>query len=168
MKTILTISLAFFATICFCTLANAQTPAQNKQTTAKIMAAVDAGDITSFAMYLSPSMVEHLPAFPGTPATSSDYEKAKATIAIIHAAFPDSKTEVINTVAEGDMVVVHSYFNATNSGSFLGMPPTNKKVHIEQVDIVRFDANGKCVEHWGVMDQLVMMQQLGLMPADGK
>ncbi len=48
------------------------------------------------------------------------------------------------------------------------MPPANKPVSIEQVDIVRFDASGKGVEHWAVIDQLGMMQQMGMIPADGK
>ena len=28
------------------------------------------------------------------------------------------------------------------------------------IDIMRFDADGKIAEHWGVMDMLTMMQQL--------
>lgn len=166
MRTIRFFSITLIAVCCSIAVAQAQSPAQNKQTALKILAAIDAGDINAFASYLSPNMIEHYPGPPGMAAGASDYEKAKALIASIHAGFPDTKQEVIKATAEGDMVMVYSYFNGTNTGSFMGMPATNKKVHAEQVDIVRFDASGKCVEHWGVMDQLSLLQQLGVIPAD--
>ena len=146
----------------------AQTPAQNKETARKILAAVDAGDINQFAMYVSPSLVEHMPPPPDAPKTSSDFELAKMLIAGYHAAFPDSKTTIRNLVAEGDLVVIHSVYAGTNKGVFMGMPATNKSVSVEQVDIIRFDPAGKAVEHWSVVDQLTMLQQLGVIPAGGK
>ena len=41
-----------------------------------------------------------------------------------------------------------------------------KGVSFGVIDIVRF-AGGKVVEHWGQMDSLRMMQQLGVIPAPG-
>lgn len=148
--------------------AHAQTPAQNKVTTQKILAAIDAGDLNAFSMYVSPSVKEHMPFPPGMPSAGSDFERAKTLIAGYHAAFPDSKTTVLNLVAEGDKVIAHSRYTGTNTGDFMGMPATNKAVSIEQVDIIRFDAAGKGVEHWAVIDQLSMLQQLGVIPMDGK
>jgi predicted ester cyclase len=141
----------------------AQTPTLNKETTKKILAAIDAGDLNAFAMHVSPSVIEHMPPPPGLTA-SSPFEMVKMIIADWHKAFPDSKTTVINMVAEGNMVTVHSRYTGTNAGPFMGMPATNKKVDIEQVDIIRYDAAGKGVEHWAVIDQLVMLQQLGVIP----
>lgn len=165
MKTIL--SFVLFLALCASSLA-AQTPAQNKETTVKILKAVDAGNVEAFASYVSPALVEHMPMPPDLPANLSDFEKAKMMIAGYHAAFPDSRTEILHIVAEGDLVIVHSLYTGTNTGPFMGMPATNKAVRVEQTDIIRFDAAGKGVEHWAVVDQLTMMQQLGLIPADGK
>lgn len=145
----------------------AQTPTLNKETTKKILAAIDAGDLNAFALYVSPSVIEHMPPPPGLTA-SSGFELAKMMIADFHKAFPDSKTTVINLVAEGNMVTVHSRYTGTNTGPFMGMPATNKKVDIEQVDIIRYDAAGKGVEHWAVIDQLTLLQQLGVIPMEGK
>lgn len=50
----------------------------------------------------------------------------------------------------------------------MSMPATNKKVDLEQVDIIRYDAAGKGVEHWAVIDQLTLLQQLGVIPTEGK
>lgn len=147
---------------------SAQTPAQNKATTLKILAAIDAGDLAAFSLYVSPAVVEHMPPPPGMPAGLSGLDLVKQLIADWHKAFPDSRTQVINLVAEGDLVIVHSVFTGTNTGPFMGMPATNRAVRIEQTDIIRFDAAGKGVEHWAVIDQLTLLQQLGVIPMQGK
>lgn len=165
MKNVL--SFVLFLTLCAATL-SAQTPAQNKETARKILLAVDAGDMAAFSQLVSPSLIEHMPPPPGAPTNLSDFELAKMLISGYHAAFPDSRTEILHIVAEGDLVIVHSMYTGTNTGPFMGMPATNKAVRVEQTDIIRFDAAGKGVEHWAVVDQLAMMQQLGLIPMDGK
>ncbi len=143
----------------------AQTPAQNKETARKILAAVDAGDLNTFSMYISPAMVEHTPQPPGAPKGSNDFETAKMMISGFHTAFPDSKTDIQHIVAEGDLVTIHSVFTGTNTGEFMGGKASNKPVRFEQVDIIRFDAAGKAIEHWAVMDEMTMMRQMGMMPA---
>ena len=50
---------------------------------------------------------------------------------------------------------------------FLGIPPTGKAVSIGVIDIIRL-ADGKFVEHWGQMDSMGMMQQLGAIPTPGQ
>ena len=49
----------------------------------------------------------------------------------------------------------------------MGMPPTGKSISVGVIDIFRI-AGGKIVEHWGQMDSMGMMQQLGAMPAPGQ
>ena len=48
------------------------------------------------------------------------------------------------------------------------MPPTGKPVDVQIIDILRYDNDGMMVEHWGVTDNLGMMQQLGVIPAQGE
>jgi predicted ester cyclase len=45
----------------------------------------------------------------------------------------------------------------------MGIPATNKDFSFEAIDIMRF-ADGMCIEHWGISDQVGLMTQLGLMP----
>ena len=45
----------------------------------------------------------------------------------------------------------------------MGRPSMGRTVVIDVIEICRFKA-GKMVEHWGVPDQLGMLQQLGLVP----
>ena len=163
-KIFCTLSLLLFAL----QFAAAQTPAQNKETAKKIMAAVDAGDLNAFAMYVGANLVEHTPPPPGFPKASSDFEMDKMLIAAFHQAFPDGKATILNIVAEGDMVIVHSRYTGTQKGEFMGMPASNKPVDFEQVDVMRFDAKGKGIEHWAIVDNMTMMMQLGALPGGGK
>ena len=48
----------------------------------------------------------------------------------------------------------------------MGMPATGKSVDVQLIDIMRFGDDGLVREHWGVVDTLAMMQQLGV--AGGK
>jgi predicted ester cyclase len=48
----------------------------------------------------------------------------------------------------------------TNTGSFLGIPATGKKVTATGMSVQRF-ADGKIVEAWDNWDQLSLMAQLG-------
>jgi predicted ester cyclase len=46
----------------------------------------------------------------------------------------------------------------------MGAPATGKRVDVQLIDMFLFDGNGRVCEHWGAMDALGMMQQLGLVP----
>jgi predicted ester cyclase len=67
-------------------------------------------------------------------------------------------------VAEGDRVVVRWTNSARHVGNFLGIPPTGRSCAIAGIDIYRLE-DGRLAEHWHVIDQLTMLQQLGLIPA---
>jgi predicted ester cyclase len=66
---------------------------------------------------------------------------------------------------ERDRAVARVRYTGTNKGDFMGMPATNKAVDVQLIDIFGFGADGRVREHWGVMDLMGMMQQLGLAPA---
>ena len=82
---------------------------------------------------------------------------------MIRAAFPDLRVTVEDMVAEGDKVVARGTFGGTHKGEFMGIAPTGKQITIGVIEIVRI-AGGKMVEHWNVVDNLGMMQQLGVVP----
>jgi steroid delta-isomerase-like uncharacterized protein len=80
--------------------------------------------------------------------------------------YPDLNCKINFMVADSDCVTTQYTCTGTNSGSAMGMPATNKKINVDGVDIVRFK-NGKASEHWGYMDEMKMMTQLGMMPGMG-
>ena len=52
------------------------------------------------------------------------------------------------------------------TGDFAGMPASGKYAAWNEVHIARV-ANGMLAEHWAVVDQLGMLQQLGFLPQPG-
>jgi len=76
-------------------------------------------------------------------------------------AFPDWTERVKQIVAEGDFVAFHFTSTGTNHGSFLGNPPTEQQIHINEMSIFRL-VDGKIVEQWIIPDLLSLNQQLGL------
>ena len=70
-------------------------------------------------------------------------------------------------IAEGGKVVIRQTWSGTHKGEFMGVPATGKRVSIAVIDIIRV-ADGRFVEHWGQLDMMGMMQQLGAIPAPGQ
>ena len=50
----------------------------------------------------------------------------------------------------------------------MGVPTSGKSIDIQAIDIVRFGDDGLVREHWGVMDVISMMQQIGAVPQGGR
>ena len=67
-------------------------------------------------------------------------------------------------VAEDDRVVARWTNAGVHSGEFLGIPPTGRSFDFAGIDVYRIE-NGRMAEHWHVVDQLTLLQQLGLVPA---
>jgi len=91
----------------------------------------------------------------------------KQHVSEFYSAFPDLHFTIDDMVAEGDKVAVRLTATGTNKGAFRGIPPTNKKVTVWEIQIDRI-AGGKIVEGWSRYDTLGLMQQLGLIPTPGK
>ena len=107
--------------------------------------------------------VEHLPLPPGLPTGRAGL---KAFVTGIRAAFPDFKYRVIHEIAEGELIVQHLSASGTMKGDFAGMPATGKHATWNETHIARV-AYGMLAEHWAVIDQLGMLQQLGVIPVPG-
>ena len=122
---------------------------------------INAGDIDGFGRQLADDFTEHeeLPGIPPTKAGVIQYFK------LMLAAFPDMRMDVEDVIASGDKAVARVTVTGTNTGEFMGMPATGKSVSMKLIDIMRFGDDGLTHDHWGVADQLAMLQQLGVIPA---
>jgi len=134
---------------------------QNKAVFRQIVEEIfNQGNISLFDELVAPDFIEHEELPPGIPVGR---EGAKVLFTQLRSAFPDFKAEIEDLIAEGDRVVVRMKWTGTHEGEFMGIPPTGRSISIEVIDIVRFES-GKFVEHWGIMDNMGMMQQLGVVP----
>ena len=122
---------------------------------------MNAGNTGIIEELCAEDMVEH-EEFPGLEQTRAG---VKQWFDIMRAAFPDLHMRVEHMVGEGDLVIAHGYMSGTHQGSFMGLPPTHRKIEFPFADIVRFGEDGLAAEHWGVGDSGMMLQQLGVVPA---
>ena len=92
-------------------------------------------------------------------------EEDQAALKGWHQAFSDISIVPEKLIAEGDLVTVYWIARGTNTGIGNGLPATGKKAELAGITIWRI-VNGKIKEEWSAFDQLSMMQQLGLLPAN--
>jgi steroid delta-isomerase-like uncharacterized protein len=121
-------------------------------------AVLNRGDVDSLNQLAAADYVEHDP----VPGQGTGGEGLKDRVTILRSAF-GQHFNVEDVVAEGDKVVVRWTSSGKHEGEFMGIPPTGKSFTIAGIDIHRLEG-GKMAEHWHVVDQLSLLQQLGLIP----
>jgi predicted ester cyclase len=77
--------------------------------------------------------------------------------------FPAIKNTIEDVVAEGDRVIIRSTLEGKQTGPFLGMPATDKRVKMNDFTLYKI-SGGKISEMWYETNLLSLMQQLGLAP----
>ena len=122
---------------------------------------LSAGNIDGFGALLADDFVEH-DELPGLAPTK---EGVTRLFRMYLAAFPDLRMVPEDVIASGDKVVARVRATATHKGAFMGLSPSGRRVDVQLIDIIRFGADGRAREHWGVFDQLTLLQQLGAIPA---
>jgi steroid delta-isomerase-like uncharacterized protein len=77
--------------------------------------------------------------------------------------FPDHHFQVEDAASDGQTVAIRGTMTGTHEGELMGVAPTGRRVGAQQSHWFRVE-DGKLVEHWAVRDDLIMMQQLGVLP----
>jgi steroid delta-isomerase-like uncharacterized protein len=86
-------------------------------------------------------------------------DEYRTLISGFFAAFPDSAFTPINVVAEGDRLYLHFETTGTHRGEFFGFPATGHFVRFPEMRVRRIQ-NGKFAEHWGLLDESLLLRQL--------
>jgi len=92
-------------------------------------------------------------------------EEDQAALKGWHQGFSDIAIVPEKLIAEDELVTVYWIARGTNTGTGNGLPATGKKVELAGITIWRI-VDGKIKEEWSAFDQLSLMQQLGLLPAN--
>ena len=85
-------------------------------------------------------------------------------IRVAEEAFPLYRLDVEEMIAEGDMVGVRVRHRGVHRGPFNGIPPTGREIDAPGFLTYRIK-DGKIIDHWMMGDNLLLMQQLGVLPA---
>lgn len=98
---------------------------------------------------------------------SKQSEKGRAGIRVflegLHQAWPDIQITVEHCVAEDNWIMGRSVATATHSQEVLGVQPTGEKITATFWDLHHFDEDGLITETWNLIDNLSIMQQIGLL-----
>ncbi|MBL7729306.1 MAG: ester cyclase, partial [Dinghuibacter sp.] len=77
-------------------------------------------------------------------------------------AFPDIKGTNFKILAEGDHVMAYGEWTATFKNDFMGVKATGKTVRYSDVDMFRFNNEGKVVEHRSLFPVSQIMRMAGV------
>lgn len=111
----------------------------------------------------STDYVEHTP----QPGVAPTREGFKQTATALKQAFPDLRYTVEDAIESGDKVMHRLTVTGTMTADFLGMAATGKRATWTEMHIGRV-ADGRLVEHWGLIDQMGMFVQLGLIESPAR
>ena len=121
---------------------------------------VNRHDLEAIPKWFAPDFVDHVEV-PGMP---PGIDGVRARHQMLFMAMPDIHIVVEEVIAEGDTTAARFVITGRDTGGFMGMPATKKQVRVTGMDFMRF-RDGKIVEHWGEMDMLGLLQQLGVIPS---
>jgi len=74
--------------------------------------------------------------------------------------FPDYRFELLQLIADGDLVAARMPFSGTHTGHVLDLRATGRRVEVGEIVIFRV-VDGRIVEAWEEWDEYGMRQQLG-------
>ena len=94
-------------------------------------------------------------------------EGFKQSAIALKKAFPDLQYTIDDTIDIDDRVVHRVTARGTMTGDYMGIRATGRKATWTEIHIGRV-ADGRLIEHWGLVDQLGMFVQLGVIPAPGQ
>jgi len=114
-------------------------------------------ELAEYFKLLSSGYIEHL------PTGDMSLEQTIQGVPTFYIAFPDARATIEDMVAEGDKVAVRVTWRGTHQGDFIGIPPTGKTFEMTNTAIFRI-ADGKWAETWATVDNLGLLQQLGVIP----
>lgn len=91
-----------------------------------------------------------------------DDEELIEHISFFDSVFPEYELFADEITAEGGRVVVRARCKGRHEGAFNGIPPTHRSVEFPFAIGYEIE-NGKIVHHWLIADQMMLMEQLGVM-----
>jgi predicted ester cyclase len=123
------------------------------------------GEVEIADLEIAEDYVEHIAMPPGFPPNRQGF---KDFVIMLRTAFPDLHYEVDHLttndlVGENQKVVHRITAHATHLGPWGSVPATGKRMTWTEIHIGLY-VQGLLVEHWGTIDTLSIMQQMGAIP----
>ncbi len=132
----------------------------NRLIVSRYVYATNIGALDRFDEFVDPLFVDHN----ALPGQAPGIEGLKDAYRMFSNAFSDLWYTFEDLIAEGDKVVGRGVIEGKHTGTFMGIPATNRVIRWTGTRIFRI-VNGKITEGWIDLDMFGMMMQLGVIPA---
>lgn len=93
------------------------------------------------------------------PQSTPGIESLRRLLSETRSTFASPEYKVMDTVCEGEKVVVRFSAKATHAGRYMGVPPSGRSLRLWGVMIFRFEA-GAIAEFWSLFDSQAILRQL--------
>jgi predicted ester cyclase len=136
----------------------------NRRIAEQFNEAFNRGDLDAAANYFSEDCQDH--------GRKVGRDGVRPVLGEIKTNFPDTRLTTLNSVADGEWVVVGCTYSGTHRGSscfpvdggmLVGVQPTGRTSEVQHIHMYRV-LDGKIAEHFANRDDVGMMRQLGLLP----
>jgi steroid delta-isomerase-like uncharacterized protein len=87
----------------------------------------------------------------------------KHIVGMFRGGMPDAAISIEDAIFANDKVVHRWRLNGTDTQGIMGMPASGKSISMTGTTTVRL-ADGKIAERWANVDELGLLQQLGVVP----
>jgi steroid delta-isomerase-like uncharacterized protein len=118
--------------------------------------------LDAFDAVLAPTVVNRDPNNP----SATDLNGLKQFAQAVWGGFPDFSVKITEEIAEGDHVAKMWVAQGTQTGAFMGIPATGKKISFGGITLYQLEASKIVSISWSY-DMLGMLQQMGVVPALG-
>jgi len=136
----------------------------NRRIAEQFNEAFNRGDLDAAASYFSEDCQNH--------GRKVGRDGVRTVLGEMKTNFPDARLTTLNSVAEGEWVVVRCTYSGTHrgrsrfpvdGGMLVGVQPTGRAFEVQHIHMYRV-LDGKIAEHFANRDDVGMMRQLGLLP----
>lgn len=114
------------------------------------------GNLAAADELLAPGYVGHIATLPDVV---RGIEAFKQMIAMFHFAFPDTRFEIQDQIAEDNKVATRWIAYGTHRGEFMGIAPSGQAMHVTGMSFHRIE-DGRIQESWDDWDALSMLQSM--------
>jgi steroid delta-isomerase-like uncharacterized protein len=129
---------------------------------AQYIDSMNEGDVDKTMDVFAESFIDHQVA-PGGASLGNTKEDVRRAHEMLKDSFPDVRFTLEDLLIEGDSVVMRVSGEGTHQGAFFGIPPTGKHIQWTGVRVLRYE-NGAFVEGTSELDQVGILQQMGILP----
>jgi steroid delta-isomerase-like uncharacterized protein len=93
------------------------------------------------------------------PQSAPGIESLRRFLSETQSTFASPEYKVMDTICEGEKVVVRFSAKATHAGRYMGLPASGRSLRLWGVMIFRFEA-GAIAEFWSLFDSQAILRQL--------